>query len=119
MPPKFKYLDWKGSFSPLVNHMISANGICEDSLLLVNTIKNSTNGSLQSDEATATLSSLIPNHSNFRVVRADTLKSARMKLGLSENDSLESRSKAIGWLDILTHNMYCTASLVGILNNQT
>ncbi|PLK59076.1 penicillin-binding protein activator LpoB [Candidatus Palibaumannia cicadellinicola] len=96
MPPKFKSINWEASLYPLVNNMMLANDIHEDSVLLVNTMTNSTNGNLQSRQATATLSSLIPNDSHFRVVRADVLNSARMKLGLSEDDRLESRSKAIG-----------------------
>ncbi|AKZ65967.1 Lipoprotein YcfM, part of a salvage pathway of unknown substrate [Candidatus Palibaumannia cicadellinicola] len=114
MPPKFKYINWEASLSPLVNNMMLVDGIRKNSLLLVNTIKNNTNGSLKSGQATTMLRSLIAaaNSEKFTLIRVDTIKSARINLGLSYEDSLESRSKAIALARYLKaqYVLYSTAN---------
>ncbi|MCR3755319.1 MAG: outer membrane lipoprotein - activator of MrcB activity [Sodalis sp. Psp] len=113
MPPKIKSVDWQASLSPLVQQVVTMGNINDGSVLLVNTMKNSTNGSLQVGKATETLTRLITDAgSKFQVIGIDTLNSARQILGLSADDSLELRSKAVGLARYLNaqYMLYSTAS---------
>ncbi|WMQ73668.1 MAG: Penicillin-binding protein activator LpoB [Sodalis sp.] len=97
LPPKIKTIDWSASLSPMVKQMLQVDGVNDGSVLLVNTFKNATNGNLQTDKATAALIRLIAEGGGaFQVVGADKLHAARQMLGLSADDSLGSRSKAVG-----------------------
>lgn len=97
MPPKIKTIDWQASLSPMVQQLLAVEGINDGSVLLVNTMKNATNGSMQTGKATASLTRLIADAGGkFQVVGAEQLNAARQTLGLSADDSLESRSKAVG-----------------------
>src|SRR5471032_1797367 len=70
-PPKEQTINWNASVQPMVAKMLQADGVQAGSVLLLDSVKNSTNGSLPVGNATAAL-------------------------GLSVDDSLGSRSKAIG-----------------------
>ncbi len=95
-PPKMQTIDWQASVSPLIAQMLKADGVKAGSVLLVDNVKNSTNGSLQSAKATAALQSALANNSQFTLVTPQQLAVAKQTLGLSAEDSLVSRSKAIG-----------------------
>ena len=95
-PPKLVTINWDATDQPLVAQMLQAASAEPGSVLLVDRIKNSTNGSLQSDKATAAIQNALNNNSKFTLVSADLLAQAKLTLGLSPDDSLNSRSKAIG-----------------------
>ncbi len=95
-PPKLRTLDWDGSVQPLIAQMLRADGITQGSVLLVDRIKNSTNGSLQTSKATAALTNALANNGTFTLVSTQQLNVAKQTLGLSADDSLASPSKAIG-----------------------
>ncbi|MFK8259130.1 penicillin-binding protein activator LpoB [Erwinia sp. AnSW2-5] len=95
-PPKMQTLNWPASVSPLVAQMLKTDGITPGNVLLVDNVKNSTNGSLQSAKATAALQGALKNNSQFTVVTPQQLAVAKQTLGLSAEDSLVSRSKAVG-----------------------
>lgn len=95
-PPKMQSINWDASVSPMVAQMLKADGVTPGSVLLVDGIKNSTNGSLQRSKATAALNNALQNNTQFKLVPTDQLATARQTLGLSAEDSLSSRSKAIG-----------------------
>ncbi|MCK8290086.1 penicillin-binding protein activator LpoB [Erwinia amylovora] len=95
-PPKMQPLNWSATVSPLVGQMLKADGINAGNVLLVDNFKNSTNGSLQSAKATAALLNSLENNGQFSLVTPQQLAAARQTLGLSADDSLVSRSKAIG-----------------------
>ncbi len=95
-PPKLVTINWDATFQPLVAQMLQAASAQPGSVLLVDRIKNSTNGSLQSDKATAAIQNALNNNGKFTLVSADQLAQAKQTLGLSPDDSLNSRSKAIG-----------------------
>ncbi|MGL9769785.1 MAG: penicillin-binding protein activator LpoB [Sodalis sp. (in: enterobacteria)] len=98
IPPKIKTIDWQSSLSSLVQKMLAVEGINDGNVLLVNTMKNATNGNLQTSKATETLTNLIlAGGGKFQVIDAKQLNAARQNLGLFSYDSLESRSKAV-WL---------------------
>lgn len=112
MPPKIITIDWRASLSPLVQQVVAVDNINDGSVLLINTMENSTNGSLQTNKATLALTKLITDAGRFQVVGIDKLNSARQTLGLTVDDSLESRSKAVGLARYLNaqYVLYSTAS---------
>ncbi|TCV98261.1 hypothetical protein EDC52_103353 [Biostraticola tofi] len=95
-PPKIKTIDWQASVTPLVKKMLNAEGVEPGSVLLINSVKNNTNGNLQTGKATASLYQALAQESKFSVIGEEKLANAKMTLGLSVDDSLESRSKAVG-----------------------
>lgn len=95
-PPKLQQLDWLGSVQPLVNDMLKADGVNSGSMLLLDSVKNNTNGALQIAQATVALHQALASNQTFSIVPEAQLASAKQTLGLSAADSLGSRSKAIG-----------------------
>lgn len=95
-PPKMPSYDWSGSVSPLVGQMLQSPDISAGSVLLVNNVQNNTNGRLVTANATAALKKALRQGQKLSLVPEAQLGSARQSLGLSAEDSLESRSKAIG-----------------------
>ncbi|KJV34964.1 penicillin-binding protein activator LpoB [Pantoea sp. SM3] len=95
-PPKLKTINWNASVQPLVGNMVQSAGVNPGSVLLVDRIKNSTNGALQSDKATDAIQNALANNGKFTLVTPEQLAQAKQTLGLSADDSLNSRSKAIG-----------------------
>ncbi|WCG84592.1 penicillin-binding protein activator LpoB [Pectobacterium sp. A5351] len=95
-PPKIQTLNWEASINPLVAQMLKADGVTPGSILLVDSVKNTTNGSLPIAKATGALYSALSSGKAFTLVPREQLASAKQTLGLSVDDSLGSRSKAIG-----------------------
>ncbi|WP_034944135.1 penicillin-binding protein activator LpoB [Erwinia oleae] len=95
-PPKMKSINWDASVTPPIAQMLKADGVTPGSVLLVDRVKNSTNGSLQTSKATAALNNALANNTQFTLVTPQQLSTARQTLGLSAEDSLTTRSKAIG-----------------------
>jgi uncharacterized protein (TIGR02722 family) len=95
-PPKMQSINWDASVTPLVAQMLKADGITPGSVLLIDGVKNSTNGSLQRAKATASLQSALQSNTQFKLVTPEQLATAKQTLGLSAEDSLSSRSKAVG-----------------------
>ncbi|EJD6370005.1 penicillin-binding protein activator LpoB [Providencia rettgeri] len=95
-PPKQQTTDWAASITPLVGQMVAADGVESGKVLLVDSVKNNTNGSLPVQTITSTMASAVENTNRFKVVPQSVVNSARKTLGLSQEDSLVTRSKAIG-----------------------
>ena len=95
-PPKLKTINWNASVQPLVGNMVQSAGVNPGSVLLVDRIKNSTNGALQTDKATDAIQNALANNGKFTLITPEQLAQAKQTLGLSAEDSLNSRSKAIG-----------------------
>ncbi len=111
-PPKLKTINWDASVQPLVAQMLrSSNGAAPGSVLMVDRIKNSTNGAMQSGKATDAIQNALANNGKFQLVTNDQLAQAKQTLGLSPNDSLNSRSKTIGLARTLNaqYVLYSTA----------
>ncbi|MEB6378894.1 penicillin-binding protein activator LpoB [Leclercia adecarboxylata] len=94
--PRERHYDWNGAMQPMVGKMLQAQGVTAGSVLLVDSVNNRTNGSLNAAEATETLRNALANNGKFTLVSAQQLAVAKQQLGLSPQDSLGSRSKAIG-----------------------
>lgn len=95
-PPKLTSVDWDACVQPLVAQLWQVKGISPGSLLLVDRIKNSTNGVLQTARGTTALQNALTINGRFRLISGKQLSLARQRLGLSSEDSLSSPSKAIG-----------------------
>lgn len=95
-PPKLVTINWDASVEPLVAQMVRAATVTPGSVLLVDRIKNSTNGALQGEKATSAIQNALNNNGKFTLVSSEQLAQAKQTLGLSSDDSLNSRSKAIG-----------------------
>ncbi|MGL9759760.1 MAG: penicillin-binding protein activator LpoB [Symbiopectobacterium sp.] len=95
-PPKIQTLNWEGSVVPLVAQMRQVNGVASGSILLVDGVKNNTNGSLPVAKATAVIYDALTNGHLFTLVPCEQVAAAKQTLELSAEDSLGSRTKAIG-----------------------
>lgn len=73
---------------PMVGKMLQAQGVTPGSVLLVDSVNNRTNGSLNAGEATETLRNALANNGKFTLVSAQQLAVAKQQLGLSPQDSL-------------------------------
>ncbi len=93
---RVRHYDWNGAVQPLVGQMLQASGVNAGSILLVDSVNNRTNGSLNAGEATTALRSALAGNGKFTLVSAQQLAVAKQQLGLSPQDSLGSRSKAMG-----------------------
>lgn len=94
--PRVRHYDWNGAAQPLAAKMLQTNGVNAGSILLVDSVNNRTNGSLNAAEATSALRNALEGNGKFTLVSAPQLAVAKQQLGLSPQDSLGSRSKAIG-----------------------
>jgi len=94
--PRVRNYDWNGAAQPLVGKMLQTGGVTAGSILLVDSVNNRTNGSLNSGEATTALRNALAGNGKFTLVSAQQLAVAKQQLGLSPQDSLGSRSKAMG-----------------------
>lgn len=94
--PRERHYDWNGAMQPMMDKMLQAQGVTSGSVLLVDSVNNRTNGSLNASEATETLRNALANNGKFTLVSGQQLAVAKQQLGLSPQDSLGSRSKAIG-----------------------
>lgn len=94
--PRVRHYDWAGAAQPLVGKMAQADGVAAGSVLMVDSVNNRTNGSINTGEATTALMSALKGNSKFTLVSAQQLAVAKQQLGLSAQDSLGSRNKAMG-----------------------
>ena len=94
--PRVRHYDWNGAAQPLVGKMLQTGGVTAGSILLVDSVNNRTNGSLNAGEATTALRNALAGNGKFTLVSAQQLAVAKQQLGLSPQDSLGSRSKAMG-----------------------
>ncbi|WP_063656660.1 penicillin-binding protein activator LpoB [Candidatus Arsenophonus triatominarum] len=94
--PKVKTVDWSTAVIPLAHQLVQAQGVESGKVLLIDSIKNNTNMSIQSMQATDAIIEAVNNQNVFKLVPQDVVANARKALGLSQEDSLVTRSKAIG-----------------------
>ncbi len=63
--PHIRHYDWNGAMQPMVSKMLGADGVTAGSVLLVDSVNNRTNGSLNAAEATETLRNALANNGKF------------------------------------------------------
>ncbi|WP_367680499.1 penicillin-binding protein activator LpoB [Candidatus Fukatsuia anoeciicola] len=93
--PKIKSINWVANIEPFMVKMLNINNITIGSTLLLDSVKNNTNGKLQADKVTEALHQVLISNKKFILVSNYQLAKAKRTLGLSEEDSLGSRSKAV------------------------
>ncbi|MFP3028948.1 MAG: penicillin-binding protein activator LpoB [Arsenophonus sp.] len=91
--PKLKTINWSTAIVSLANQLAQAPGVESGKVLLIDSIKNNTNISIQSTDA---IINIVNNQHVFKLVPQYVVANARKALGLSKEDSLVTRSKAIG-----------------------
>ncbi len=94
--PRERHYDWNGAVQPMVGKMLQASGANAGSVLLVDSVNNRTNGSINTGEATEVVHNALANNGKFTLITAQQLAAAKQQLGLSPQDSLGTRSKAMG-----------------------
>ena len=65
-----RHYDWNGAVQPLVGQMLQASGVNAGSILLVDSVNNRTNGSLNAGEATTALRSALAGNGKFTGIGA-------------------------------------------------
>lgn len=117
--PRVRHYDWNGAAQPLVGKMLQADGVTAGSVLLVDSVNNRTNGSLNTAEATSALSNALSGNNKFTLVSPQQLAVAKQQLGLSPQDSLGSRSKAMGLARTVGAQYVLYSNATGNVNTPT
>ncbi len=73
--PRVRHYDWNGAVQPLVGQMLQASGVNAGSILLVDSVNNRTNGSLNAGEATTALRSALAGNGKFTRYRRSSWRS--------------------------------------------
>lgn len=97
-PPKqeLEPLNWMASIEPLVYNMLNSSLDANNGVVLLDQVKNNTSGKVQTDDAASALKETLLATNRFSVVSDSKLTEGRQAMGLQDDDSLISRSKAIG-----------------------
>ncbi|WP_158366901.1 penicillin-binding protein activator LpoB [Candidatus Williamhamiltonella defendens] len=95
LAPKITLFNWSASMNPLIENMSQTKDLPNGSALLVDSVKNNTNGLLQIEKATESLQDILSSNNTFFLISANQLAKAKTALGISKHDNLGSRSKAI------------------------
>ncbi|WMY95556.1 MAG: penicillin-binding protein activator LpoB [Arsenophonus sp.] len=93
---KEKKINWLQIIMPLTNELKKVADIQFGKVLLINPIKNNTDLQIPLLQVSNIIVNLINDHNTFKLIPEYILINARKILGLSEEDSLITRSKAIG-----------------------
>lgn len=117
--PKVRTYAWSSAMAPLVSKMLRADGVTAGGVLLVDNVNNQTNGSVQTSGATEALTKALSDNGTFVLVPAAQVSAARQQLGLSAQDSLGSRSKAIGLARNLNAQFVLYSNLGGNVSSPT
>jgi hypothetical protein len=117
--PRVRHYDWNGAAQPLVGKMLQADGVTAGSVLLVDNVNNRTNGSLNTSEATTALAGALKGNNKFTLVSPQQLAVAKQQLGLSAQDSLGSRNKAMGLARTVGAQYVLYSNATGNVNTPT
>jgi uncharacterized proteobacterial lipoprotein len=118
-PAHVRHYDWNSAVQPLAGKMLQASGVNAGSILLVDSVNNRTNGSLNAGEATTALRNALAGNGKFTLVSAQQLAVAKQQLGLSPQDSLGSRSKAMGIARTVGAQYVLYSNATGNVNSPT
>jgi uncharacterized protein (TIGR02722 family) len=99
--------------------MLQADGVTAGSVLMVDSVNNRTNGSLNTAEATTALVNALQGNNKFTLVSAQQLAVAKQQLGLSPQDSLGSRNKAMGLARTVGAQYVLYSNATGNVNTPT
>lgn len=94
-PPKLHNINWSASLQPLMAQLAAIPATETGKLILAEGVRNRTNGSIQSSNANTILAQKIAEIQRFTAVNSQQLALAKQALGLSVNDNLTSKAKAM------------------------
>ena len=80
--PKVRTYDWNSAMQPMVGKMLQADGVTPGSVLLVDSVNNRTNGSLQTSSATEALRGALANNNNLRDMSKRVSRHCNAAMGL-------------------------------------
>ncbi|WMY97051.1 MAG: penicillin-binding protein activator LpoB [Arsenophonus sp.] len=115
---KEKKINWLKIIMPLTNELEKVAKIKFGKVLLINPIKNNTDLSIPSLQITNIIVNLIDHQNIFKLIPEYILINARKILGLSEEDNLITRSKAIGLARYLQADYVLYSVISGNQNNK-
>lgn len=75
---------------PMVGKMLQAQGVTPGSVLLVDSVNNRTNGSLNAGEATETLRNALANNGKFTLVSAQQLAVAKQQRSVASGQRVRA-----------------------------
>ncbi|MXP56315.1 penicillin-binding protein activator LpoB [Pantoea sp. Mhis] len=118
--PDLRNISWHQNIKKLVLNMIRSVDVTPgDNILLVNSIKNSTNGILQLDKITMVIRKSLANNGKFTLIPISKINEAKYMLGLSMKDELNSLNKAIGLARIVNAKYMLYSNALGKFNSPT
>ncbi|AMA64674.1 Penicillin-binding protein activator LpoB precursor [Candidatus Arsenophonus lipoptenae] len=94
--PELKTIDWIKVLIPLSNQLIKSQIVQSNKVLLIDSIQNNTNTSIQSMKIIDAIIEIFNKKNIFKLVPQNMVANARQSLGLSQEDNLIMRSKIIG-----------------------
>lgn len=94
--------DWPISLEAMAENLIKDGVVNKDEPVLLNNVKNNSNIDLDTVKLTSQLKDVIESTKRFMMIPEDKLTEARQALDLQDDDSLNTRSKAIGLARYLT-----------------
>lgn len=113
-PPKVQSIDWAVSVEPLVAQMVNSDEVATGSILLVDSVKNNTNGALQTAKATAALHQVLSSNKKFVLISPQQLGVAKQTLGYLRRIALARAVKRSVWPVTSVRNMCCTVMSVAM-----
>jgi uncharacterized protein (TIGR02722 family) len=94
--PPAKTVDWPVSLEKTAEKVVKDAALSKDDLLLIDNVKNNSNASVNTADLNERLKQIIESTKRFNLVPGAQLAAAKTELGLSNEDSLNTRSKTIG-----------------------
>lgn len=93
--PKTRDYNWDNVIHPMINNLLQATTNMAAGVLLLNAVNNLTNGALAADKASEVLYNALAGNRKFTLASTQQVLAGRQQLGLSSQDKLASRSKAL------------------------
>ena len=100
--PASKKPNWSASLEQVVEKLVQDKPVNQQDLVLIANVKNSADIDINTQTLTSELKQLIGSTKHFATVPDVELATARETLGLTDEDSLNTRSKTIGLARYLT-----------------
>ena len=116
-PPKLHNINWPASLQPLMAQLATVPTTETGTLLLAEGIRNTTNGSIQSGNANTVLTQQLAGVERFTPVNPQQLALAKQALGLSANDNLTSKAKAMALARKLQSDFVLYTTVSGEVKN--
>lgn len=115
--PKLTNINWPASLQPFMAQLATLPATETGPLIMAEGIRNATNGSIQSGNANTVLSQQLAGVERFTLVNSQRLALAKQALGLSANDNLTSKAKAMALARKLQADYVLSTTVTGEVND--